>query len=694
MGDKVTARNRPALRSVESLRKALVALSHLIQFLERSFEIASLQGLYDPAEVNEDNFSASLKECKGFSVGLLEDPVRHPWWPSIRRLQAHDRTSIAGSLFLWRKCLPASPPSVSEFISRVTGPACDLPPGYLGHVRKIVREAFPRGWDRSYLGHVDVAVPTTSSVKECGKGRGGYRAMGPDRMEYAIACTDPDLDFRIDNRLKYMNAVCDGKVRSVTIMGASAQVLKPLHKTIYENLSRQKWLLRGAARPCRFKEFKRKVGEVFVSGDYESASDHLPLEVAEEALFTMFRSSQYIPGAVKAGALRLLHASVDVDGRTVKVTRQLMGSLLCFPLLCLQNYIAFRWIFPSTTPVRVNGDDIVFRSTRSDYERWAAFVARVGLKLSPGKTLVSSSQFSLNSTFFLSRRRRVPSLIPVVRSVSLVRPCTPGSLPGAWRNLSAGWRGRKLDLLASWFLRARRRVIQKSGRSVVRGLRVLVSEWALKDSGLWPRELFLLSVAPNLLRSIGGVPSEIPLPPEPTSLVHQVGVPPGWVRVPREEALLKVGPDELEEKQKEFFECLVDASWSRPPPPRGSGDREYWGEVASGGFEAAWTRWKTQGKFRGKMKRLFRGFSAQSRLRAAPFFRLRRSDWKKKDMVWVFEGDPPNDLPLSTDEVKERFLHLVQESIVIDRLVRDGQSYLVHEKWLAQEDLLDSAYVL
>jgi len=65
-----------------------------------------------------------------------------------------------------------------------------------------------------------------------------------------------------------------------------------------------------------------------------------------------------------------------------QVGGQLMGSLLSFPLLCLQNYIAFRWVFPASVPVKINGDDIVFRSTLDQFDRWSAVVGQLGLRLS------------------------------------------------------------------------------------------------------------------------------------------------------------------------------------------------------------------------------------------------------------------------------------------------------------------------
>lgn len=349
------------------------------------------------------------KEGKKFSVGLLEKPGTHSWSkdPRFSRLDARARLSIAGSLFLWRKTLPVEPPSIAAHKARISAPEIQLPPGYILHICKLVDEMFPVGWDSGYMAAVDGATPSIKSVVGQSRKKGGYRSLCPDREQYALRCIG-ELPVDLDRKVCHMQAPCDGKIRDVTVMTSSAQVLKPVHKLIYDRLSTLPWLLRGKAKASSFRRFKRVAGEVFVSGDYESATDHLPVTSAEWILRCIFRNCTSVPESVQIACLSFLRVQVEYkDGDVVEATRQLMGSLLCFPLLCLQNYIAFRWVFPASVPVKINGDDIVFRSSRADYQRWADFVISVGLHLSPGKTLVHSSTFSLNSTFFSANENHV-----------------------------------------------------------------------------------------------------------------------------------------------------------------------------------------------------------------------------------------------------------------------------------------------
>lgn len=107
-----------------------------------------------------------------------------------------------------------------------------------------------------------------------------------------------------------------------------------------------------------------------------------------------------------------------------------MGSLLSFPLLCLQNYIAFRFfVSEEECPddhVRINGDDIVYRAKRHIIERWMGGVASLGLELSSGKTFLDGNFFSLNSTYFWACKGYVKAL-PVVRLGTLMR-CNMGGI--------------------------------------------------------------------------------------------------------------------------------------------------------------------------------------------------------------------------------------------------------------------------
>nr|UYL95431.1 MAG: RNA-dependent RNA polymerase [Zhangzhou Botou tick virus 3] len=665
-----------------------------------------------PSFTRSDDGIPSIKEGKKFSVGLLENPVDHKWYESTKGLSKRDRLTIGGSLFLWRKTLPSTAADFCEHRERVTAPEIVPPMGYIAHVCSLIDEIFPKGWDHKYMSLVDSAVPTIKSVLENSRGKGGYRATGPDREEYANACIgdSPAMSGEAAYRVKYMDAQCDGKTRAVTVMSSEAQILKPLHRLLYDQISNFPWLLRGKAKPASFASFISKPGEVFVSGDYESASDHLPVTTAEWILRTIFRNCRHVPESVQNAAMRYLRVTIQYpDGQEVRATRQLMGSLLCFPLLCLQNYLAFRWIFPASTPVKINGDDIVFRASREDYERWAQFVGEVGLRLSPGKTLVDPSTFSLNSTFFCASKSSV-RLIPVIRCTSLLRAKSPypSSLSGTLRAFLEGFRGDFRDQLGSWFLRKKKRLIRKCGRSVSRGLGMWVTEQMLKQSDLWHRELWYLTSVPSRYDDGFDCPTEgIPLPNPPDRLEGQVKLPAGWRR-----CVLSSDPKvraSQRAQERDFWDQITDLAWGSTYSPKDV-ERKYWREVEFGSQETNFFNWRTMrfsnatggmvgSVYRGGVftrKNMFTGKSMadfifrlsgckgpRSRLRSVVLFNwLNRPSVGRKSRVWAWVGEESE--PELTD-VATRFSELVKEKISLVKTMEVPYFPKCSERWLDAE---------
>jgi hypothetical protein len=459
--------------------------------------------------------------------------------------------------------------------------------------------------------------------------------MAPDRMEHGLACTEGLDPSSVDKHVKFSVAPCDGKMRAVTVMSSTAQVLKPLHRLLYDHISKFDWLLRGEAKPSVFSSFTRRDGEVFVSGDYESATDHLPVTVAEIILAVARRTSRLVPGSVWDVAMSYLRVQIVYpDGITAPATRQLMGSLLCFPLLCLQNYFAFRWIFPASVPVRINGDDIVFRASREAYQRWASFVSSVGLRLSPGKTMVHRTFFSLNSTFFRATERYV-KLVPVVRFTSLARgKCVfPNSLSGALRGFLKGFRKELRESLSVVWLRRRAKLIRKSGRSVTRGLGIEASSDALKRSGLWYRELWYFNSVP-----VDRFNRELALPQPPSRLEGRVKIPAGWKRVSAREARGRL------DEEQEFFDELLDLAWGQSMAGVSieALTNEYFRLLSAGGFEAHWQRYSRKNLRRNVTRRLFGAFQDKVKLPRKPFYSFRPSSYKKE--VWIKDEDTSFDI--------------------------------------------------
>jgi len=419
--------------------------------------------------------------------------------------------------------------------------------------------------------------------------------------------------FEVDNLVKYQVIKTAGKARGVTIASSDMGVLAPLHRCLYDQITRRPWLLRGEAKPSRFRAFVRRDGEVFVSGDYESASDNLRVEVADVIIDVLQSLSKTVPSTVWEAARAFLRCKIQYPDLSVPVESegQLMGNLLCFPLLCLQNYLAFRWCFPGgDTPVKINGDDIVFRTTLDRYERWADFVTSVGLVLSKGKTLVSRHYFSLNSSFFWAREHSLPRYIPVTRVGSFTAKFESyDALKGSCRSFTRAFSGEAKFRAEKIFLGWHKARIQASGRSARRGLGLPVSEGSLKAVGLWKRECWYFDtvLAPHDVL------------PDPPSRLKWGCIPPGWKRIAvtscaitgsvpliapgrlecfrelpfavEEYEVDRRVPANVEKLQETFWKEVAAATWTQQPT-RGELQETYMKKVSGSGWEYAWRDWK------------------------------------------------------------------------------------------------------
>lgn len=241
-----------------------------------------------------------------------------------------------------------------------------------------------------------------------------------------------------------------------------------------------------------------------------------------------------------------LSCSLFQEGDSVAVPAKrgtLMGNALSFPLLCLNNYLAFRYLVPREgVPVKINGDDIVFRSTRAEFDRWSEGVQDFGLKLSLGKTMIHDRSFSLNSTFFTASDVRV-RVAPVIRSTSFFAPVEdPHSLAGRFKTIR-DFDPKRRSYLGAVLLRKHRKTIWWTQRSVRNGLDIRVNDDALRSSGLWRREWFYTTL-----------PREPPLPRFLDGWTYK-SIPDGWVCAPW------WGPVNME-RQKEFYRKVVETAWS------------------------------------------------------------------------------------------------------------------------------------
>lgn len=555
----------PKVRERETRALLTVGCPHL-----RSFEhFCGLVGrpfgvdLPVPSVLGETD-EARLSFLKRFCGEFLEDEVNHLWHEPTKRLGVRSRYSIRMSLFLYRKALPSFAPDVAPYLEKMSheGPPCD--PSFLDYVKEHVPLMFPEGWDREL--YPSACLNCTVPVKSCLQNKsknGGSRKLVMERYggadaHHAFVMDLLSRESPLSLAPSRVTAVlAGGKHRVISVGDVDMNLFRPLHTAIYNRLSRFKWLLRGEAKASRFNdEFRLVPGEVFVSGDYESATDNLNSTVQETILQLVLDNSSSVPKGILDSAcstLRMDLCTRDSPRVYHQKRGQLMGNLLSFPLLCIVNYLAFRFysgtsMSRDSVPVRVNGDDIVFRATPEVASRWMEGVVGSGLTLSRGKTMVHRRYFSLNSCLFESGRARVTQ-VPMIRSTAFgYSPREDGveSLAGRFRSSFPGFFGARRSLLRVEWLKWNRSRIVASRRSLSRGLGMNVSESEVRSAGLWSRECFYLSME-----------RETPLPVRRCVLDQTLRVPHDWA--PRR--VDRITKD-MRKRMRGVASAFVECAWS------------------------------------------------------------------------------------------------------------------------------------
>jgi len=615
-------RNRDSLSGLTAsqTKRIITSLGELRGALEKMFDIS----LPAPCFARGELFLTNVKK---FCGGLLEHGTTHIWRDSIRQLSRVDKMTVAGSLFLFRKVLPTPDPDIDIYIEKMSSPQPPADPLFLAFVRREVPKLFRPGWDRHYADNVLRMLPSASSCFETGRKDGGCRGMSArgewlSRFDAVDFCLSSPY-FSGLGPSKVCSVDTGGKKRIISIPPADMNLLRPLHVSMYNHLSQFPWLLRGDAKPSKFGDFSSVEGEVFVSGDYESATDNLNSEVQREILRLILDMSD-LPSGVKEMALATLSMRLQ-NPRSKKFSvqhrGQLMGNLLSFPLLCIVNFLAFKYVVPRKVPLRVNGDDLVFRGTVAENDRWMKEVGRSGLTLSLGKTMVDRRFFSLNSCWFRSYASGC-KLVPVIRSTALGlgQRGECDSLRGRFSSFCVGFGRKKKDILHGIFLRLNSGMIHATNRSVTRGLGMYVSYDVLVESRMWARENFYLSME-----------KEHPLPPKKNDLSWQVKLP-GWSRT--------YGSMGKEDRvnQREYAAAAVDVVWSTPPVTNADLEVEYRNEVKEGTF--SFSTWLAERKAQvGKWSGLLRVGRKELRVLFKPSRRLFDRWPRPMSKSWFFVRD-------------------------------------------------------
>nr|WNH24503.1 RNA-dependent RNA polymerase [Heterobasidion ourmia-like virus 4] len=608
-----------AARKVGFARKVTRGLS---QLQKNGFLSKDVEGLVRPNVITEKNVVQVLKKLKSGLAYNIENNVG----PNT----SEKEFSIFATEFLARKSLPSPPgqkPLPAYYEKLNTGrPHND---DFLFFSSSEIPKMFPLGWDADYVKMCEMVSVSIKACTEAGRNTGGSRGY--------INRTFTHKDFLeavLDGKIRRMNPMRKvvlvddaGKQRIVTIASALQFQLLPLHLLLYKYISKYDWLLRGDAKPSMFKEFTlpspaEKGEEIqMVSGDYESATDNFILAHSHHILCKILSQSMTIPAGIKKLALSSLRSTL-LRGKNEFVRQnsgQLMGNLLSFPLLCITNYLTFKMAVPRKVPVKINGDDIVFRARKKEVKKWFDTVEKSGLVVSKGKTLVHRRFFSLNSTFFVARRSGKPGAVPVIRSKSIFNPVDPLENLSVYDRLSSCTnikKGEALEKIKRIFIEHNGREIRRSGCSLNRGWGIRCSRSLLGACGLWEREVFYLSLPKQLDKRAEDRGQKTP----------------GWIRM---EGI--VGKKDWENRKRRADQQWAwdkNVKWKKI---KGVPLVLFRGNGAGGDF---WTGMRVMGRFGFSKKYRRKEFKKLSRrygelVREGTFIRGR----EKKSHAWVPEGE-------------------------------------------------------
>jgi len=322
----------------------------------------------------------------------------------MQRLRRHERWEFAQSVSSIKRSLPTgcslhSPSARPSWEATAFSPPPPTDPAYLRFVRREVTRLFPACWDRGYRASVLRHFPQASARL------GGMRAdtywstcMGEEAFN--TSCLE-ETDLPSTLLAEYAEVPSAGKLRPLLIFGPEIDLLAPLHKCLYQHLSKFPWLLRGPPTA-------KRIGSVCIhpfqtSVDLVSATDNLAHDVAQTILDALFFQSATVPRSIRRlASASLTPVVLDKEGRVSgRVAHgQMMGAYLSFPLLCLQSYLAALWASggdADSALMLVNGDDCVISSQRPVRQY------PVGFRLNETKTIRAENVVEINSTTFLRR---------------------------------------------------------------------------------------------------------------------------------------------------------------------------------------------------------------------------------------------------------------------------------------------------
>ncbi|QLJ94431.1 RNA-dependent RNA polymerase [Magnaporthe oryzae botourmiavirus 7] len=463
--------------------KVGTASTRAISFLSATFK---RDIPYEPVVIQQScsEYTAYWKRFfSSFLIRVLEEGGGDP-----------EEVTFAASLASVPKCWPQSCPCMNETLENELKDRLDkgkltLPEGYLEFVRSKIRCLFPRGIrEKQVKKAAKLVTPPFKSTTANGRETGGSFAYWRGRQEEYLSTV---LDPVVVHTPEFMVAPAPGKPRPLVKNDPTYLYLKPLHKILYDTISREDWLLRGDVKRKSFLRAGFSPGKKYLSADFTAATDNLPIEVAETILDELLRLSSHSLTPLFLEALGSLRPLISFSDCVKSPSRgQLMGNLLSFPLLCIQNWIAACYVdevVGEITPKLVNGDDLAVQASEQWVFHYRRLAPSFGFHLNEKKTCWSTSLLTMNSTYF-TRNFKV---IPYVKCGAM-RTEDPRDLASAWDTMV----GVFARVRSSWFRRVSRsflsffsRIIRLSRRTVhALGIRFPVWSGVSMPRDLWNRE--------------------------------------------------------------------------------------------------------------------------------------------------------------------------------------------------------------
>lgn len=263
--------------------------------------------------------------------------------------------------------------------------------------------------------------------------------------------------------------------RMVTCGSEELHVLKPFQVAMWKALGTYKKFqpTHGVSlSDCLPTLGVRDSGELILSGDYESATDGMNMDLSNALLNGILSEIDHEPTKVWAvyenGMHEVHYPSWTGIQPVTQTTGQLMGSLLSFPLLCLANDLITD-LAGITTKKLINGDDLLAHASQEKVDKWKEIGTICGMKPSVGKNYTSKIFGTFNSQLIVhgrhvpytnlklvSRKEQIGNCAKIAQSLGISKRLmvkrsktlllqTPQSLDVSYSKGGLGWETTKDD---------------------------------------------------------------------------------------------------------------------------------------------------------------------------------------------------------------------------------------------------------